>query len=58
MDFVNAVTILCQNGLGNLLDDWFFEELQQDLRNRVAPKFWSFFAGIEIRIVQNLRSSL
>ena len=31
--------------MGALLDDWFFEELQQDLRNRVAPKFWSYFKG-------------
>ena len=45
VDFLNAVSILCQNGVGNLLDDWFFEELQRDLRNRVAPAFWAFFAG-------------
>ena len=45
VDFLTAVTVVCQNGMGALLDDWFFEELQQDLRNRVAPKFWSFFKG-------------
>jgi hypothetical protein len=37
---------LCHNGLINLLEDWFFEELQRDLRQRVSPAFWSFFENI------------
>ncbi|WAR31452.1 ANC2-like protein [Mya arenaria] len=41
--FSTAVNILCQNGLMDLLEDWFFEALQEDLRERVAPKFLGFF---------------
>ncbi|XP_053380784.1 anaphase-promoting complex subunit 2-like isoform X2 [Mercenaria mercenaria] len=41
--FDSAVNILGHNGLINLLEDWFFEEVQRDLRQRVAPVFWNFF---------------
>ena len=39
----SAVDILCQNGLSSRLEDWFFEEVQRDLRQRVSPEFWKYF---------------
>ncbi|KAL4219155.1 Anaphase-promoting complex subunit 2 [Mactra antiquata] len=45
-NFESATNILCDNGLLNLLEDWFFEEVQQDLRQRVSPAFWKFFEGL------------
>lgn len=51
--FDSAVTVLCHNGLINLLEDWFFEELQRDLRQRVSPAFWSFFQNTSTDTIEN-----
>ena len=42
-----AVNLLCERGLINLLEDYFFEEVQCDLRQRVAPRFWQYF-GVSV----------
>jgi len=47
--FTTSVNVLCQNGLMNLLEDWFFEAIQQDLRERVSPTFWGIFSATHVR---------
>ena len=34
---------MAQNGLGYMIEEWFVECLQQDLRRNVAPTFWKIF---------------
>lgn len=34
---------MIQNGLGYMIEEWFVECLQQDLRRNVAPTFWKIF---------------
>ncbi|KAK3088868.1 hypothetical protein FSP39_024770 [Pinctada imbricata] len=40
-EFQNAVDSLTQEGLAHIIEEWFLEVLQQDLRRNVAEKFWS-----------------
>ncbi|XP_041369273.1 anaphase-promoting complex subunit 2-like isoform X2 [Gigantopelta aegis] len=42
-EFQCAVQVLQQHGLGHIIEEWFLENIQQDLRHRVAPQFWSSF---------------
>lgn len=44
--FDMSINLLCENGLVNLLEDWFFEEIQRDLRQRVAYQFWQYFQSL------------
>lgn len=40
MEFDRAVDVLCQSHLGHIIEEWFIERVQQDLRQNVAPVFW------------------
>ena len=42
-EFNDAVEVMAQNGLGYMIEEWFVECLQQDLRRNVAPTFWKIF---------------
>lgn len=47
MEFINAVQVMFENELGHLIKEWFKECVQQDLRQRVAPEFWSHFDNMD-----------
>ncbi|KAL5012414.1 hypothetical protein ScPMuIL_010965 [Solemya velum] len=47
VEFINAIQVMCENDLGHLVKEWFQECVQQDLRQRVAPEFWSHFDNID-----------
>lgn len=36
-----------------MLEDWFFEEVQRDLRQRVSPAFWNFFENTTSAVAEN-----
>ena len=44
VEFQNAVEILCKQDLGHIIEEWFLETLQEDLRLRVGPHFWNYFS--------------
>lgn len=43
MEFQNAASIITQQGLGGIVEEWFLECMQIKLRQEVAPVFWNFF---------------
>ncbi|KAL3869262.1 hypothetical protein ACJMK2_041966 [Sinanodonta woodiana] len=45
IQFQSAVDILVQNGIVNIIEDWFFENVQRDIRQRVAPNFWNYYTS-------------
>jgi len=46
------VEILCKQNLGHIIEEWFLETLQEDLRQKVGPHFWDFFTGEQSKPVQ------
>ncbi|XP_067662241.1 anaphase-promoting complex subunit 2-like [Haliotis asinina] len=46
-DFQNALAVMKQEGVDHIIEEWFLETLQQDLRHRVAPEFWRHFTPSE-----------
>ncbi|KAK3606129.1 hypothetical protein CHS0354_010758, partial [Potamilus streckersoni] len=45
VQFQSAVEILAQHGIINIVEDWFFENVQRDIRQRVAPNFWNYYTS-------------
>lgn len=44
VEFQNAVEILCKQDLGHIIEEWFLDTLQEDLRQKVGPQFWNYFS--------------
>ena len=42
-NLLEAVYCLKENNIAHIIEEWFFEILQHDLRQRVSPAFWSHF---------------
>ncbi|XP_076306794.1 anaphase promoting complex subunit morula [Tachypleus tridentatus] len=42
-DLKASVELLHQHGIAHIVEEWFFETLQQDLREIIVPRFWSHF---------------
>ncbi|XP_074654773.1 anaphase-promoting complex subunit 2-like [Tubulanus polymorphus] len=40
---VNSVKLLQNEGLAYVIEEWFFETVQQELRTNVGPNFWIYF---------------
>ncbi|KAK6194717.1 hypothetical protein SNE40_000298 [Patella caerulea] len=46
-EFCEAWQTLEANNLDYIVEEWFIETLQQDLRHRIGPLFWNFFKELE-----------
>lgn len=44
VDFNAAIEVLHQHQLTHIIEDWFIEYVQSEMRDVIAPKFWSYFA--------------
>ncbi|XP_038045964.1 anaphase-promoting complex subunit 2-like isoform X2 [Patiria miniata] len=42
-DIRSAHGVLAEQGMGNLLEEWFMETLQHTLQRKYVPQFWSHF---------------
>ncbi|XP_072176276.1 anaphase-promoting complex subunit 2-like [Diadema setosum] len=50
----SALEFLCSRGMELLVTEWFMESFQQDLRTRIAPRFW---AALQAADCENSRSA-
>ncbi|KAI8481929.1 Anaphase-promoting complex subunit 2 [Branchiostoma belcheri] len=41
----SAITVLDQHGVAFIIEEWFLESMQSDLRENIGPKFWNHFSA-------------
>jgi len=42
-DLRRAIDVLCDNGMHDVLNDWFMETVRQRVGATVTPQFWHHF---------------